>query len=388
MTRDDLRFEIADCRLRSSQSAISNLKSQIQAVILLIVLIARPSILFADPEDASAIGRAFRSAAERAGPSVVAVEVDRVREEETPAEGGAALNRIYREFFTRPAGPASGFVLEPDGWILTSYYDVAGEIRKIVVRVPGRPPMAARLVGFDQVRDIALLKIEATGLPALARAPRALAPKGAGASPEARRAEGEGSPSGPAVGETLIVLGRSPDPDRLTVNAGIVSAAARHEGTALQTDAEMNYGDAGGPAIDLEGRLVGIACHIGHKTMYGQSSGIGFVTTASAIDERIARLKKGEKILKPREAWLGIQPAEGAEDAGGVQVHDVLQGSPAEEAGLKPKDAILEFDGEPVSIPEELMVILKKHKPGDEVKVKVKRGDREIEIKVKLGEKP
>ena len=322
-----------------------------------------PFSIFAQ-SDASAISRAIRAAAERSAPSVVAVEVDRIKEDE-PA-GGPAMNRIYREFFTRPAGPASGVILETDGWILTSQYNIAGEIRKIMVHLPGRPvPLEAKLVGFDQVRDIALLKVEAKGLPVLPPAPKP-----------------------PAVAETLIVLGRSPDPDRLTVNAGIVSAAARHEGTALQTDAEMNYGNAGGAAVDLEGRLVGIAAQVHHRAVYGQSSGIGYVTTLAAIRERLDRLKKGEKLLKPKEAWLGIQIAEGAEDVEGIQIQDVVQGSPAETAGLKPRDVIQAVDGEPLALVEELHVFLKRKKPGDVVKLSVKRGEDEVELKLTLGEKP
>lgn len=324
-------------------------------------------------DPAAALDRAVASAAEAAARAVVAIEVER---NESAAPGKlppvpplmpGARTRSALDYYTRPRGPVSGVVLESDGLIATTYYNILGDLRRVTVTVGGeaRP---ATLLGWSELHDVALLKIDAHGLPTLAPA----------------------KPETVAPGRACVLVGRSPAPERPTVTWGVVSALHRWEDTALQVDAEMSYGSAGGAVVDRAGRLLGIASHVAERTVWGQSSGVGFVTKLDKILEVLPRLKAGEKI-EWQIGYLGVSFTE-SEDQGVPVVHVAPDRpeapSPAAQAGLKQGDILLEFAGKPCDDTDQLIQAIRRTPPGTKVKIKFKRGDSVKETEATLIKKP
>jgi S1-C subfamily serine protease len=315
------------------------------------------------------VDRAVARAAERAAPAVVALEVERgepkaaeKKKPMPPMMPGGRLRSLL-DYNTRPKGPVSGVIVEPDGLVLTSYYNVAGEVRSISVTVDGKAHPGT-LVGWSELHDVALVRIDARGLPVLVPAP-----------------------AGTAVpGRFCVLVGRSPVPSRPTIAWGVVSATRRWEETALQTDAEMNFGTSGGALVDLEGRLLGVASHIRDGTVWGQSSGVGFATKWEKIQEILPRLKAGEK-MEQRIGYLGVAFDEEAFEEG-ARVLRVAPGSPAEKAGLRTGDLIIEFAEKPVQHFEQLIEDLRATPPGTKVKMKVRRGEEVREVEAELTNRP
>lgn len=308
------------------------------------------------------LGKVAGAVAEAAAPSVVAIDVD--RDPRSDAEGFNPNQGAAPDYYSRPAGLVSGTIVGADGWILTSYFNVSGDVRAIKVRQDGKT-WPAKLVGYDKSKDIALLKIEAEGLAVLRTA----------AMEELK------------TGSIVFVMGRSPDASRPTVTDGIVSAVHRFKETALQVDAEMNFGSTGGPCLDARGRLVGIASHINPKASWGQSGGVGFVTRIDAIESILEKLKQGEKIEKAKTPWIGILGGD-SEDPPGVRIQEVLGGSPAEAAKLEADDVITEVDGKKVATLAELQQTVQAMKVEQEVTLTIDRKGKEQKVKVTLGENP
>ncbi len=311
------------------------------------------AVLFAagGDEPSEALARVLEKLREKAARSVVAVEVERSADPEGTGVGGAVS--AHRDYYNRPEGPASGVVYEADGFILTSLFNVSGTIRKDGIRVtlPDGTVHPAELLGTDGRRDIALLKIDAKGLPTLPKADL--------------RGLGQGA--------FVAAVGRSPDKRVPTINLGILSALSRMNDTAVQTDAEMNYGNAGGALVTLKGELVGVACHVKPRSHWGQSGGIGFACKTAEIDKVLDRLKRKERIEAEKVPFLGIAIGGGDPDAPGLQVGRVEPGSPAEKAGLKEGDVIVELGGVKVVDFEDFRGALLSQKIGQEVAIKVRR---------------
>ncbi|OGG48869.1 MAG: hypothetical protein A3F84_28145 [Candidatus Handelsmanbacteria bacterium RIFCSPLOWO2_12_FULL_64_10] len=308
------------------------------------------------------LGKVAAAVAEASAPSVVAIEVD--RDPRSDGDGFNPNQGAAPDYYRRPEGLVSGAIVGADGWILTSYFNVSGEIRGIKVRQDSKT-WPAKLVGYDKPKDIALLKIEAEGLPVLRTA----------VMEEIK------------TGRTVFVMGRSPDASRATITDGIVSAVHRFKESAIQVDAEMNFGSTGGPCLDAQGRLVGIAAHINPKSSWGQSGGVGFVTRIDAIEGVLEKLKKGEKIEKAKTPWIGILGAD-SEDPEGVRVQEVLSGSPAEAAKLEADDVIVEVDGKKVATLAELQQTVQGRKVDQDVTLTIVRKGKEQKVKVTLGENP
>lgn len=303
---------------------------------------------------------------ETAAKSVVAIDVERDKDPDGITGSGAVAQ--HRDYYNRPKGPTSGVIYEADGFILTSRFNVSGTIRKNGLKVTlwdGRE-LSGELLGTDEQRDIALVKVDARDLPVLPRADLSTL--------------GQGS--------FLALLGRSPDRSHPTVNVGILSAMNRMGKAAVQTDAEMNYGNTGGALMTLKGELVGVACNIKPDTVWGQSGGVGFACKLAEIDAMLPRLKQGEKIEAEKRPFLGIRPGEGNPDVEGIQVAEVMKDSPAEKAGLKKEDVLVELGGLKITDFESLKEALEPHKIGEEVELKVmrkgKEGWQEKAFKLKL----
>jgi S1-C subfamily serine protease len=270
-------------------------------------------------------------------------------------------------FAKRPAAWCSGVIVESSGTILTTYFNVSGKVKSVKVLLPDGRELDAQVLGYNGTYDLAALKVEAEGLPTLKKA----------------RLEDL------KVGQPLVALGRAPNGKSLTVNPGIVSAASRLAGKGIQIDAKLNYGNVGGPVVDLEGRLVAASCKVDVKyaTIYGQNSGVGFAITHDKFTNLLADLKAGKNEAESRRPFLGIQYDQKSTKEG-VELESVQAGGAAEKAGIKAHDVIIEFDGRKIVQFDDLRESILRKVSGDKVKVKVLRGQDEMEFDCTLGWAP
>ncbi len=279
----------------------------------------------------------------------------------TCSKCGGDLKKVVR-------GMCTGTILEPDGVIGTSYFNLKGKLTKITVTTADGKEHDGKLLGYNGGADFAVIKIDAKNLPTLPMA--------------------DGGKL--VTGMNVVVLGRAPDGKGLTLNPGILSAPQRNMGFAWQTDAHTNYGNVGGPLVDLDGRLVGVTCKIEAKSSgsVGQNSGISFAVAPDQLAKIMPDLKLGKSTQNTAKPFMGIQADVNATDVDGVKLADVIKGGGAERAGLKAGDVILEFDGVPTKIFDDLRLMIEKKSVGDQFKVKVRRGEEELDLTGTLGERP
>jgi serine protease Do len=283
---------------------------------------------------------------------------------------------FFRRFFERgpreeaPRGRTSlgsGVIASPDGYIVTNGHVVA-DADEIVVRLSDHSEHKATVVGVDAQTDLALLKIDGQGLPAL--------PFG-----DSDRLE---------VGEPVMAIG-NPFGLEQTVTTGIVSAKERFIGSGpyddfIQTDASINPGNSGGPLVDTRGTLVGINTAIFSQT--GGSVVIGFAIPVNLAKDVLRQLRDRGQVVR---GYLGVavtpltpeaQKGAGLEATRGALVAEVVPGSPAADAGVKPGDVIVAFQGEPIQNPHDLTRRVAGTPPGTKVTLRVARaggGDRAVE---------
>ncbi len=267
----------------------------------------------------------------------------------------------------------SGFILSRDGEILTNNHVVA-EADEITVTLADRRQFQAKVIGRDPASDLALLKIEASGLPVLRW----------------------GSSADLKVGEWVLAIG-SPFGFEQTVTAGIVSGKRRALASEqyvpfLQTDVAINPGNSGGPLFNLEGEVVGINSQIFSQT--GGYMGLSFSIPSDTALNVVKQLRDHGKV---RRAWLGvvIQQVDRAlaesfelDHATGALVSQVEPEGPAEDAGLKAGDIILKFDDHEITESRSLPPLVGQHAPGDKVRIELLRDGRRTSLRVQLGELP
>ena len=319
----------------------------------------------------SSMESAYAKASAKAGAAVVAIKVDREPEQVArPAAPPGMRGRFGMPedvFAKRPNAWCSGVIVESSGTILTTYFNVSGKVKSIKVLLPDGREMDAQLLGYNGTYDLAAIKIEAEDLPVLK---------------SAKLDELK-------AGQPLVALGRAPDGKNLTVNPGIVSAASRHGGKTIQIDSKLNYGNVGGPVVDLEGRLVAVSCKVDVKyaSIFGQNSGVGFAITHDRFSNILADLKAGKNEAESRRPFLGIQYDQKSTKEG-VELESVQAGGAAEKAGIKAHDVIIEFDGRKIAAFDDLRESILRKSPGDKVKVKVLRGEDLMEFDCTLGWAP
>jgi serine protease Do len=257
-------------------------------------------------------------------------------------------------------GPTTGVVLTKDGYIVSSAFNFASKPTSVLVTAPDGKRLPATIVATDKLRMITLLKVKANNL---------IPPK------FVKNADLK-------VGQWALALGRTYDSPNPSMSVGIVSAVNRVWGKAIQTDAKVSPVNYGGPLIDIEGKVMGVLVPIsprGTSETAGvewYDSGIGFAIPLEHIYERLERLKKGKDLL-PGLAGIGLK---GRDIYSGAPIIDrVRYDSPAWKAGIKTEDVITEIDGQPVKRIAQVMQVLKSRLDGEQVKLKVKRGDKEIE---------
>jgi serine protease Do len=269
----------------------------------------------------------------------------------------------------QPRGVGSGFILTSDGLIMTNAHVVDGA-DEVIVTLTDKREFKARIVGADKRTDVAVVKIEATGLPAVK----------------------VGDVSRLKVGEWVMAIG-SPFGLENTVTAGIVSAKQRDTGDYLpliQTDVAINPGNSGGPLINMRGEVVGI-----NSQIYSRSGGYMGIAFAIPIDEAIRvseQLRTSGRVTRGR---IGVQidqvTKEVAESIGlgkpqGALVRGVEAGSPAEKAGVEAGDIITRFDGKTIEKSTDLPRMVGSTKPGTRSSLTVFRRGSAKELSVTIGE--
>ena len=273
-----------------------------------------------------------------------------------------------------PQGPSqstaagTGSVIDAEGRILTASHVVDGA-SSITVRFQDGTTRTAKVLGEDRSTDVALLKVDPAGL--------TLHPLELGSS------------SALAVGDPLAVIG---DPLRYarSLSTGVVSGVDRtiqapsgfSVAHAIQTDASLNPGNSGGPVFDRRGRVVGIADQI--ATGGSGASGVGFAVPIDVVKSELPALERGAQV---HHAYLGASTGEGSNQQGAV-VQDVQDGSPAADAGLRGGDAVIAIDGSAVHGSNDLIAAITSHRPGDSVRLTVRRGSSRVTVKVTLGTQP
>jgi serine protease DegQ len=316
----------------------------------------------------------IRKAAERAAPSVAALKVDREPEEEPrpsprpfPVPFGGLMGGGV--FARRPAGAwCSGTVVEAGGVIVTTHFNVSGKVKSVRVRLHDGRELEGKILASNATYDLAAVKVEAENLPVLPLS-----------RIETLR-----------TGATLLALGRAPDGRGITVNPGILSSPSRLAGRGIQTDARLNFGNVGGPLVDLEGRLVAITCKVDVKYAAdrGQNSGVGFAIPHDRFRDVLAELKAGRSVLESRRAFLGVRSAEPGEETDGFPVAEVIPASAAERAGIKTGDVVTEIDGRRIRNFDDLRAAISRKNPGDRIRVRVRRGEESLEMECELGWTP
>jgi serine protease Do len=292
-------------------------------------------------------------------------------------------NPMFRQFFggrvpEMPAPPqgglGSGVIISADGYIATNNHVIQGADRVTVSFDDGRE-LSAKVVGRDPQTDIAVIKVEATGLPAITFAD-------SGKTEVGDRAIAIGNPFG--IGET--------------VTTGIISAKGRRPGLGLayedfiQTDAAINPGNSGGPLVDLEGRLIGINTAILSRS--GGFQGVGLAVPSNLVAHVADSLVKRGKVVR---GFLGVTAQDitpslaeglGVSPRAGALVADVQPGSPAEKAGLASGDIIVAVDGEKVEDANRLTFTVGAIAPGTAVELRILRDGKENTLKATTAERP
>ncbi|MEA2137223.1 MAG: hypothetical protein QOG56_373 [Solirubrobacteraceae bacterium] len=262
----------------------------------------------------------------------------------------------------------SGFVLDRDGYILTNDHVVDGA-QTVSVRFGEGASIRARVVGVDQSTDLALLKVDPAG--------HRLTPLALGSS------------KGLKVGQPAIAIG---SPFRLdgTLTTGVISALGRSIkapnqfsiDNVVQTDAAINPGNSGGPLLDASGRVIGINAQIATSTQ--SNSGVGFAIPIDTAKQVLPELKRGEQI---KRAYLGVETGD-ADTGTGAIVSAVVPGGPADDAGLRAGDRIVSIGDNEVTTSTDVAAAVGAAKPGDSVKLAIRRGADERALTVRLGTRP
>jgi len=335
----------------------------------------------------------FTDLAERQGPAVVNISTTQARARNLPQfpqlDEDDPFYDFFRRFAPRPGpgqpspGPGprqfeqqslgSGFIISPDGYILTNAHVVDGA-DEITVKLTDKRELKAKVIGADKRTDVALIKIEAAGLPTVRM----------------------GDPSKLKVGEWVVAIG-SPFGFENSVTAGIVSAKGRSLPSEnfvpfIQTDVAINPGNSGGPLFNLKGEVVGINSQIYSRT--GGFMGLSFaipIDVAMDIQQQLrtaGRVSRGRIGVVIQEVSKDLAESFGLPKPAGALVNQVEKGGPADKAGVLAGDIILKFDGKAVNQSSDLPRLVGGTKPGTKSTVQVYRKGETKDLSVTVAELP
>ncbi len=320
----------------------------------------------------------YSGAARRATPAVVSITASKA-----PARNPNGNDPWFQFFFGDRArqmqqepqvGLGSGVIVSSDGYLLTNNHVVADANDIEVMLADGRQAKA-KVIGTDPDTDVAVLKIELDRLPAIAF----------------------GDNDGMQVGDVVLAIG-NPFGVGQTVTSGIISALGRNQlgintfENFIQTDAAINPGNSGGALVDAAGNLVGINTAIFSKS--GGSLGIGFAIPANTARMVMESLVRDGSVTR---GWIGVEPrdltAEMAESLrlpvkSGVLITGVLQNGPASNGGMKPGDVVVKIADQNISNTAQLFSAVASLKPGTPATIAVQRGERGVELKVQVAQRP
>ncbi|MBL8837510.1 MAG: trypsin-like peptidase domain-containing protein [Alphaproteobacteria bacterium] len=313
----------------------------------------------------------FAELARTVSPAVVNVAV-------VQAPGGRST--IPRRFGQQQPPPngntralGSGFIIDPTGYIVTNSHVVGNPVEVRITMADGRE-FPARVVGQDELTDLAVLKIDATeALPSVAFG-------------DSQRAQ---------VGDWVIAVG---NPFGLggTVTAGIISARSREIGAGpyddfIQLDAAINSGNSGGPLFNMEGQVIGVNTAIFSPS--GGSVGLGFAIPSTIVQSVVQQLREQGRVAR---GWLGVsmdtrdaaKRAPGVRRDPGVRVSEVQPGSPAQRAGIRVGDVILRYNDREIQGPRHLAWSVAETRAGEQARIVVRRDGREETINVTIAQQP
>jgi serine protease Do len=331
----------------------------------------------------SGSARNFVEIAKIVKPTVVNISATRSGRGGEGFQGSPFDDPFFRRFFgeeffkrepRKERGQGSGVIVDANGLIITNNH-VVNKADEIKVVLSDKREFKAKLIGTDTKTDVAVLKIESTGLPVI---------------PWADSDQLE-------VGEFVLAVG-NPFGLTQTVTMGIVSAVGRASmGIAeyedfIQTDAAINPGNSGGALVNVRGELVGINTAIFSQT--GGNMGIGFAVPSNLARSMMDQLVKTGKVVR---GWLGVSIQEltpelatqfGIRDTKGVLVSDIMDDSPAKKAGVERADVIVEFDGKPMDSPTHLRNAVAQTPIGKKVSLKIVRDKKPKTLDVTIAEQP
>lgn len=320
----------------------------------------------------------FVSLVKREGQAVVNISTLRAGR----GDGGLREGDPFYEFFRRfggvpefgeapQIGLGSGFIISPDGYVLTNSHVVA-DTDEVMVKLTDKREFQAKVIGFDRYTDVALIKIDARNLPVVTL----------------------GDPSRLEPGEWVAAIG-APFGFENSVTVGVVSAKGRllPNGSYvpfIQTDVAVNPGNSGGPLFSTRGDVVGV-----NSQIYSQTGGYMGISFAIPIDIALDVSKQLRETGKVTRGRIGVQSQEMTQDlatalglkkAQGALVAAVQRGGPADRAGILPGDVILNFNGKAVDNPAELARQVSGTRPGTKVDVQVWRKERSITLNLQVEE--
>ncbi|NLL61888.1 MAG: Do family serine endopeptidase [Candidatus Atribacteria bacterium] len=352
----------------------------ILALIFLLTMVLNMGV-WADPAVLAiqSLSDNIAAIAEKVGPAVVNIDVVRY----VTSSPFSIRDPIFEWFFEQreefrrrvpQKGAGSGFIVDKEGYVLTNEHVVRGA-EEIKVTLADKREFKGKVVGSDTTTDMAIIKIEAKNLPAVAL----------GDSDELR------------VGEIVIAIGNPYNLDK-TVTMGVVSAKGRnisagtgeHEySNLIQTDAAINPGNSGGPLLNTKGEVIGI-----NTAIIPYAQGIGFAIPVNVAKRNLDDLINLGKVRRP---WIGVYIQEVTPEiadqfkldkAEGVLIADVISGSPAEQSGLARGDVILSVDNKKVNSPQELQDAIRSLQIGDKATLKVNRDGKESPFVLRIEEMP
>ena len=321
----------------------------------------------------------YHEAVQRAAPSVVNIFTSKeIRSPRHPLLNDPTFRRFFGDQLPdesqRASSLGSGVIVSASGFVLTNHH-VVEAADEIEVALADGKKLLAKVVGNDPETDLAVLRVNADNLPAITF----------------------GSSDALKVGDVVLAIG-NPFAVGQTVTGGIVSALGRTGlgintfENFIQTDAAINPGNSGGALIDAGGNLVGINTAIFSRS--GGSMGIGFAIPVSTAKMVLEQIVKSGSVTR---GWIGVEvqeitPAISESFKLGVQrgalIANVLRGGPADRAGVRQGDVLMEVEGKPVADPTAMLNLIAALQPGAPAKMKLKRQGQEVEATVNVGRRP